>query len=88
LAARDGALENGVVQGLLAAEEVGGRTPRDAGRLGDLLQTRALEPQTREAILRGDQDRLLCSFGVSCPFGVSFVWVPITRIELLRLVVG
>ena len=71
LAARDGAGEHRVVQGFLAAEKVGGRTPRDCGRFGDLLQARALEAQLRETILCGDQDRFLRAFRVACPFRVS-----------------
>jgi len=75
LGARDGAREHRVVQRLLAAEEVGGCAPRDAGRLADLLQARAVEPQTREAIFGGDQDRLLCALCVSCAFRGSCSFV-------------
>jgi hypothetical protein len=75
LGTRDGAREHRVVQRLLAAEEVGRRTPRDSGRLADLLQGRALEPETREAIFGGDQDRLFCALCVSYAFRGSCSFV-------------
>jgi hypothetical protein len=81
LGARDGASEYCLVQCFLAAEEVGGRTARDAGRLPDLLQACAFEPEAGEAVLRGDQDRLFCPFRVSgafrgcCLFGFPFCHV-------------
>jgi len=78
LGARNGASEDSVVQCLLAPEEVGGGTARDTGRLRDLLQARAFEPEAGEAVLGGDQDRLFCPFRVAsafrgcCPFGFPF----------------
>src|SRR5438094_436630 len=69
---QEGAREDGIVEVLLAPEEIGGRPPCDAGRLGDLLQARALEPETGEAILRGDKDCLFRAFRVPYAFRVSF----------------
>jgi hypothetical protein len=55
----DRALEERVVERLLAAEVVIDRTDGDVGVLGDLVDPRVLEPALEEVPLGGLQDRCL-----------------------------